>query len=182
MADYTEAELQIVRRMAKKGHSAAVIAAALGNRSRNSVVSVIHRRLAKEGVILGEWRKIAAKEREAAGVKRRHRSVPRVPRGEAIPPAPKPVQQIIEGERQTVGIPLLMLTRGRCKWPINAPEHGAEYLFCGEAVDNWSETVGGRYCACHRKMSRGTKATLAERKDAMNGFKKAAMVAAKWAA
>lgn len=182
MADYTEAELNIVRQMAKKGHSAAVIAAALGNRSRNSVISVISRRLAKEGVILGEWRKIAAKEREVAGVKRRHRVVPRPARSAPIPPASKPVQQIIDGERQTVGIPLLMLTRGRCKWPINDVERGGEYLFCGEAVDGWSETVGGRYCACHRKASRGTKATLAERSEAMNGFKKAAQVVAKWAA
>ena len=182
MAEYTEAELNIVRTMAKQGHSARIIAAHLGNRSRNSVVSVIHRRLEKEGVILGEWRKLAAKDRAAAGVKRRHRVVPRPAKSEQMPPAPKPVPQIIDGVRHGAGMPLLMLSRGRCKWPINEPDRGGEYLFCGEAVDNWSETVGGRYCACHRQISKGTKATTQQKAEAMNGFKRAAMVAKKWAA
>ena len=45
------------------------------------------------------------------------------------------------------GISLLDLGPHECKWPLNAPARGGEYLFCGE------RQFTGPYCEYHFRLA-----------------------------
>ena len=71
------------------------------------------------------------------------------------PPPPPPPPRNIEDMVVPVGrmISLLDLTSHDCRWPMNAPPRGGEYLFCGEPHFN-----GWAYCEYHSRIAfAGTK-------------------------
>ena len=69
------------------------------------------------------------------------------------------------GAPQVAGMPLIMLTDCRCKWPLN---DGGPFLFCGEA-----KQPGRPYCAFHAAASIGS-GTESERTAIRSALKVAA--------
>lgn len=68
-------------------------------------------------------------------------TVARKPRpvGDA-PPEPEPLELRLEE-----------LEFDQCRWPVNAPERGGRFLFCGADVDLADPpSVGRHWCAYHR--------------------------------
>jgi GcrA cell cycle regulator len=82
-----------------------------------------------------------ARRAEASAVR------PPPPNRPPVPPAP----ETAASERPNP-IPLLSLTNQTCKWPVNSPRLGEEYLFCG------ARSVTGRpYCCAHERRSAGER-------------------------
>lgn len=137
-----------IAEMLAAGATGSEIGAAFGV-TRNAAIGVIHRdpRL------------------KAIGFKRDRRNRTRRPAAKPVLVAPAPVDRVSFGSPQTAGIPMLMLTAGRCKWPIN---DGGPFLFCGEAKKS-----DRPYCAFHNMAALG-KGTESERSAVRSALKIAA--------
>lgn len=62
--------------------------------------------------------------------------------------------------------PLAALQSCECRWPVNDPPKGGQFLFCAEATD------GSTYCSHHTRRATGA-GTLSEQ-HALNGIARAA--------
>ena len=62
---------------------------------------------------------------------------------------PKPVNEATGNARPPKPIPFLQLKSGMCKFPVNAPERGGVFLFCGAPAAK----LGAVYCStCAEKV------------------------------
>lgn len=143
----------ILRRMAAEGHSGAVIGQVLG-KSRNAILG----RAWRMGVKLaGSPPPRVSRPRFPPKPKPARIAKLAKPKGRmdisikgavkfSAPPTPVPIETPGENAK-----PLLDLTFGDCRWPVNDGEdstHG--FLFCADP-----KTLESPYCACHAARSKG---------------------------
>jgi GcrA cell cycle regulator len=133
ISTYTDAELDQIRQMANAGQSANQIAKVIG-RSRSAIVSIIHRRLSKEGVRLKGFSP------------RPHTSTAERPKNRVQYPAerraPRPKMRTGIPVPDALLIQLEDLRNDQCRWPIgDVGEPG--FGFCGHAK------FRGSYCEAH---------------------------------
>lgn len=148
----TEKVRDQIAEMLAAGATGSEVGAAFGV-TRNAAIGVIHRdpRL------------------KAIGFKREGRNRTRRAAAKPVLVVPAPVDRASFGAPHTAGIPMLMLTAGRCKWCINDPEIGSNaHLFCGEV-----SAPGAPYCAFHATASI-SKGTESERTAVRSALKIAA--------
>ena len=130
---WTEQEQEAVRDQWNAGVSAAGIASHLGV-TRSSVMGLIGRMRAAGAPLRGK----------DVAVKRaiKVRSVPKAP-----PVEPMPVEPMPEGEPESLGVSLLDLAPGHCRFPTHFED--GQHFFCGQ--DRGSGTL---YCAFHQALAK----------------------------
>lgn len=162
-ARWTDAQCDQIAGYLVAGHSASQIGS-LMDVSRNAIIGLVSRnpKLKEIGFArVGNGGREKGGLRVAKPIKRRNpvrkkvRAVPAL-----VAELDLPTERVrFTAEPAVAGIPLLMFSPRRCKWPVNDAEPNAGHLFCGEA------TNGNRYCACHMALayrSRETKLMAAE--------------------
>jgi len=141
---WSEEKTERLKTLWAEGHSGGVIAALLGNFTRNSIIGKVHR-LGLEG----RRASVRAKPKPRADrpVDELKIAVRRWGRGQVlveIPAAMPPV--CLEEPPATRNCSLLELTARTCRWPVRGT--GADTVFCG------SQPVRRRpYCAYHERMA-----------------------------
>lgn len=167
---WTEERDEEMRRLKRLNHSAAEIAAMLGDGlTRNAVLGRLHRLGIREGKVVRK--RVARRNPQAKKPVRKprpdqpsrvisfYRSKPEV--SEIMLPPRKAKSRIVctEADSSLASTPLdvrmMDLTSDSCRWPVNEPEPKGEYLFCGHPKKY------GSYCAHHAAMSVG-QGTFAE--------------------
>jgi GcrA cell cycle regulator len=162
---WTEAEDTMLRDMTAKGYSGGRIRQRMPERSRNAIIGRQHRLGLKGGPKGGP--KPRANTPSAMPLKppRDHRDYATINVSELrrlraeMEAAPKQEpKQSPEGAPVPLMIPLLDLTDHMCRWPVNSPERGGDFLFCAH------EKERGSYCSFHaalafagRPVSRATR-------------------------
>lgn len=168
-----------VAAMLRKGLTASQIAARLEGVSRNAVVGVVNRdrRLKEIGFKRSPGPQNTGRKRDLSIAAKRRRGAVRggkeaLVRLEVIPtPSIADLLDAVPdtpglfGAPQVAGMPLIMLTDCRCKWPLN---DGGPFLFCGEA-----KQPGRPYCAYHSTAALGN-GTESERSAVRSALKVAA--------
>lgn len=138
---WPDADVELLRDLWGSGNSASVCAEAIGGRSRNSIIGMVHR--------LGlPKRKTKVVGRQISPAKPSKLKAPRLPAPALIAPpvvvyAPLPRTAAWEPLPGTEPVRLMELDRGMCKWPVTVDR---PWLFCGAHTD-------GIYCATHKAMS-----------------------------
>jgi len=140
--------------------SASAIAEVIGGgATKNSIIGKSHREHWRHKRVNTGWSggkrvKVRSVGSHARGVERKRaakppRSVTRAQKPKKAPPVPPvviarpaPLPVIVSGP-----VRLLDLERGQCRWPMNAPAKGLQYLFCGEP-----QVAERSYCAVHCKV------------------------------
>lgn len=164
---WTEAEDTMLRDLTAKGFSSARIAQRLLDRGRNAIIGRQHRLGLKGGPKSGPKPRANAPSSMPLKPPRDHRdhatiNVARLNRlrAEMEAPAPEP-KQTPDGAPVPLMITLLDLTDQMCRWPVNSPERGGEFLFCAHEKGR-----GSPYCSFHeriawtgRPVSRATRPT-----------------------
>lgn len=154
-----------------EGKTCSQIAALFGDCSRNSVIGRIHRiGLASRNPGIPRGFKFKRRLGVMRPTKTQNRTMP-PPKFAATSPVSKPVPQTTDLDRlrivgemmraadtvfkpviemaDYVGVSLLDLTPNCCRWPLNDPPRGGEFLFCGAP-----KRTGSSYCDEHHAMSR----------------------------
>ena len=127
---WTDERVALLRKLWGEGKTAAEIASALGNVTRNAVIGKAHRlKLSNRVSPIQQNAK-----KPAAPVK-----------AESKPSSRKVV--IREQDIKIKGVPMTELTQRMCRWPIGDPKE-ADFKFCGS-----SSVAGLPYCDGHSKMA-----------------------------
>lgn len=141
--DWTDEKVKTLTRMWAEGLSASVIGAKIGM-SRNAVIGKrIRIGLPGRGGNGGGWRRsredLAAHIQELRTFETKMKAaLPKYqPKTQADGDAPVPLM-----------ISLLDLTDQMCRWPVNSPERGGEFLFCAHEKDR-----GSPYCSFHERIA-----------------------------
>jgi len=154
-SSWTDQKVAIALQMAEEGASAAQIAAAIGDVSRNAVIGKLNRIGKPLSGVNGLRR--AGTPRERAIAVRRPPSRPRskfIPAFEPTPVEPTPELIALEVERGD-GVHIVDLETHHCRWP-----HGndGETWYCGRQRDGDSSYCEGhRYYACKNSENRATE-------------------------
>lgn len=152
-----------IAEMLKAGATASDIGAKFGA-SRNAVIGLVHRHAELKAV---GFKRAPSQRKDSQPT--RAKATPSQPRHKtvvvSIAPEAQPIPEATFSTPHVVGVPLLMLTDCRCKWPIN---DGGPFLFCGEA-----KQPDRPYCAYHATASLG-KGTESERSAVRSALKVAA--------
>src|SRR5882672_891461 len=156
-APWSEEKITLLKKLWEEKASCRAIGRELGV-SHNSVASKVRQlelpmRRPSSSTKLGSGRPVAAK-----GKRQNQISAIRPPRSnfnptfsfdkKSIPQTPYPPRPT-DDQREYIlgqGIPLLELKHDDCRWPINKPPRGGEYLFCGEKA-----LSGCVYCGEHER-------------------------------
>lgn len=145
MGKYSELTLRDIRRHKKEGLSAAESGRVLGLR-KGQVMGLRHRLGLTDPMV--DRKVITAKKLGAARI------------GEK-----KPARRVAEVAKGPLGIKLLDLRSGHCRWPTSGESD--DTLFCGASQDD-----GSSYCASHRARAKGKKGEIDETSAKHRGAKK----------
>lgn len=143
---WTEASVELLKKLWAEGQSCSQIAAQLGGVTRNAVIGKLHREN-----VLGRAAPVRSRPKRARAtvVARKPtlaRNLQRAQRQEPKPPKPLPPPPLVPPEARNLG--LMELTERTCKFPIGE-ETGRNQLFCGAAKPEG----GSAYCAWHRGLA-----------------------------
>lgn len=169
MPEYSPDELDIVRKAAAEGCTATQIAARLTNRTRNSVISVCHRKK----ITLNSGKKFGGgwSRRKEINKLRKERGLPELPPRRRTPHVGTPMRPVLKNklkeyrplrEDRSISshvqypyvpnpyykmkkVQLVELTSQMCKWPEGDPRDHSSFFFCG----NPTESSGEPYCKHH---------------------------------
>lgn len=118
--------------------------------SRNAIIGRVNR--SKRLKAIGFWKKPGVPSVEKARSVRKVRPVSPTVLGNLFAVV-APVEPVYaQGERATVGVPMMMLRPHMCKWAVNDAAKGDHHLFCGAESDD-------SYCPLHtmKSIGRGTE-------------------------
>lgn len=153
-----------IAEMLRDGATASDIGAKFGA-SRNAVIGLVHRHAELKAV---GFKRAPSQRKDSQPT--RAKAIPSKPRHKtvvvSVVPETQPIPEATFSMPHVVGVPLLMLTDCRCKWPIN---EGGPFLFCGEVKPQGKAP----YCAAHATASVG-KGTESERTAVRVALKEAA--------
>lgn len=159
--EWTDAEVETLKTMWNKGHSAGEITEEIPGVTRNSVIGKAYRLGLREHVNAPKLNKtISVKAKTEQPVKK----LVRDRRVKISKPDPVKVAEVRKIAERAQALPapaplnftLLELNHDDCRWPVSG--EGAKMLFCGHNVED-----GKSYCPCHVRMSVG-RGTESERK------------------
>lgn len=140
----TAEKIEAVKSTWFKGISAREIAARFDGASRNAVIG-LYDRYPDDLASAPLNKPKGAVKAEARAKTGRNFIVRRPSTRKPIAPTTPVVEQA--GEYHVCGRPLMMLARGRCKWPVNDAEVGETHLFC-------CVPANGSYCEAHAARGR----------------------------
>ena len=155
---WTEERVSLLTKWWAEGASASVIAAKLGDTTRNAVIGRVHRMKLPSHTSPQQAGKQAKTNRRRAKARAKAKTnghaapvrlVPALPRPPHLPPTPfvpKPDLFIPPAERKT----LQMLENCDCRWPIGDPQ-SADFHFCGRP-----KVPGWPYCDFHVERASGS--------------------------
>jgi len=156
---WTKERVELLTRLWNEGLSVSSIMIQLGVKSRNMVIGKANR--------LGLGPRKQTPESISEGM-RRGKPLPalKAPKKLAFvggwralktgPKKPPHLPTLTEDQKEYIcgkGIPLLELASSHCRWPINEPPKGGEYLFCGA-----KKMEGSSYCEFHSSKAWGKTA------------------------
>lgn len=156
----TAEKMQAIRRVYQPGMSASKIAACIPGATRASVAGFYFRhKLAladvpldgKPGNTPGKPRKMKGRNNVGKYLESRARSETAKVFREPAPPSADAVAY----DQRSRRITLIELDRSACRWPVNTPEPGQPYLFCGCPTEPRSS-----YCAHHNARAFNPEAVL----------------------
>lgn len=128
---WTDERVKLLKRLWGEGKTAAEIAKALGNVTRNAVIGKAHRlRLSNRVSPIQQNKKPAASSKPA----------------QAVQPEKK-IRKIIEQDNNRKGVDLLQLSARMCRWPLGDPRD-ENFSFCG-----YESVEGLPYCQDHAKVA-----------------------------
>lgn len=165
-----EERLQKAKDMWRAGYSATVIAIEIGDRqgrpSRSAIIGKMHRlgiatqRPKDPGATERReaWRDRSAAAKKAAET-RRNNQARSMPSGRNTGSKPGTMEKPVEITVKPLNLELVDLQRHQCRWPVNTPEKGGKYLFCGHA-----QAEGSPYCAEHTEASISENSRYARRR------------------
>ena len=156
---WTDEEDTLLRKLYAEGLSASMIAAQMpGKRSRNSIIGRQHRLRISDGCQPKQ-----RKKRESGLPVKPSTNFKYASHLQAASSAHVRALRLLEAKMryaetsksvQDVGIeplmiPLLELEPHHCRWPVNSPDNGEGFLFCGH-----QKCEGSSYCSHHHEISR----------------------------
>lgn len=140
--DWTEERIKTLTKLWSEGRSASIIGAKIGM-TRNAVIGKRIRLGLPDRGNRGGWRRPLSPREDQERHIRELRAFET-----KMKPAPKPQPMKADDALAPLMIPLLDLEPHMCRWPVNSPERGEEFLFCAHEKER-----GSPYCSFHESIA-----------------------------